>query len=116
MYSSDYTKEPIMPGQKGQITLKFDSTNFDGVVYKSAEVYANVSQVPIKLDSQQIFNPKNKKMFTTIFLQAQGGGDFFSMILPFCLNDCNFLLLNLETTNYQAKERKTISRFSKTRR
>jgi hypothetical protein len=24
-------KEPIMPGQKGQITLKFDSTNFDGV-------------------------------------------------------------------------------------
>lgn len=45
----DYTKEPIMPGQKGQITLKFDSTNFDGVVYKSAEVYANVAQVPIEI-------------------------------------------------------------------
>ncbi|WP_213190549.1 DUF1573 domain-containing protein [Cloacibacterium caeni] len=45
----DYTKEPIMPGQKGKITLKFDSTNFDGVVYKSAEVYANVSQVPIEI-------------------------------------------------------------------
>lgn len=45
----DYTKEPIMPGKKGQITLKFDSTNFDGVVHKTAEVYANVAQVPIEL-------------------------------------------------------------------
>ena len=58
----DYTKTPIAPGQKGKITLKFDSTNFDGIVHKSAEVYANVAQVPIELtftaDVQPAFNPK----------------------------------------------------------
>lgn len=45
----DYTKDPILPGQKGKITLKFDSSNFEGMVHKSAEVYANVAQVPIEL-------------------------------------------------------------------
>lgn len=45
----DFTKDPIAPGQKGKITLKFNSANFDGVVHKSAEVYANVAQVPIEL-------------------------------------------------------------------
>jgi len=45
----DYTKEPIMPGQKGQITLKFDSSNFDGLQNKQAEVYANVEKAPIVL-------------------------------------------------------------------
>lgn len=45
----DYTKDPILPGQKGKITLKFNSENFDGVVHKTAEVYANVAQVPIEL-------------------------------------------------------------------
>lgn len=45
----DYTKEPIMPGQKGQITLKFDSSNFDGLQHKQAEVYANVEKAPIVL-------------------------------------------------------------------
>lgn len=45
----DYTKEPILPGKKGQITLKFDSSNFDGLVYKQAEVYANVEKAPIVL-------------------------------------------------------------------
>lgn len=44
-----YTKDPILPGQKGKITLKFDSSNFEGMVHKSAEVYANVAQVPIEL-------------------------------------------------------------------
>ena len=43
----EYTKEPILPGQKGQITLKFDSANFDGLVNKQAEVYANVEKTPI---------------------------------------------------------------------
>ncbi len=43
----DYTKEPILPGQKGKITLKFDSSNFDGLVNKQAEVYANVEKAPI---------------------------------------------------------------------
>lgn len=43
----DYTKDPILPGQKGQITLKFDSSNFDGLVSKQAEVYANVQNSPV---------------------------------------------------------------------
>ena len=45
----DYTKVPILPGQKGKITLKFDSTNFDGLVTKQAEVFANVEKSPIML-------------------------------------------------------------------
>lgn len=43
----DYTKEPIMPGKKGTITLKFDSSNFDGPIQKQAEVFANVEKAPI---------------------------------------------------------------------
>lgn len=45
----DYTKEPILPGQKGKITLHFDSTNFDGTVNKVADVFANVEKAPVKL-------------------------------------------------------------------
>ncbi|MBW8361976.1 MAG: DUF1573 domain-containing protein [Kaistella sp.] len=43
----NYTKDPILPGQKGNITLKFDSSSFDGMVSKQAEVYANVEKTPI---------------------------------------------------------------------
>lgn len=43
----DYTKDPILPGQKGKITLKFDSAQFDGLVNKQAEVYANVEKAPV---------------------------------------------------------------------
>lgn len=43
----DYTKDPILPGKKGMITLKFDSSNFDGLVNKQAEVFANVEKAPI---------------------------------------------------------------------
>ncbi|QIY92151.1 DUF1573 domain-containing protein [Chryseobacterium gallinarum] len=45
----DFTKEPIMPGKKGKITLHFDSSSFDGNVQKYADVYANVEKSPIKL-------------------------------------------------------------------
>lgn len=45
----DYTKDPILPGQKGKITLSFDSTNFDGLVNKQASVYANVEKAPVIL-------------------------------------------------------------------
>ncbi|MEC5157430.1 DUF1573 domain-containing protein [Chryseobacterium sp. MP_3.2] len=45
----DFTKDPILPGQKGKITLKFDSSSFDGMVSKSAEVYANVEKAPMVL-------------------------------------------------------------------
>lgn len=44
-----YSKDPIMPGQKGNVTLSFDSTNFSGMVNKSAEVFANVDRTPIML-------------------------------------------------------------------
>ena len=43
----DYTKVPIMPKKKGKITLKFDSSNFDGLVNKQAEIYANVEKAPM---------------------------------------------------------------------
>lgn len=45
----DFTKDPILPGKKGKITLHFDSSNFDGNVQKYADVYANVEKSPIKL-------------------------------------------------------------------
>ncbi|MGI9652818.1 DUF1573 domain-containing protein [Chryseobacterium sp. RLHN22] len=45
----DFTKDPIMPGKKGKITLSFDSANFDGNVQKYADVFANVENAPIKL-------------------------------------------------------------------
>lgn len=45
----DYTKEPVMPGEKGEVTLSFDSANFDGLVNKEASVYANVDKAPIVL-------------------------------------------------------------------
>ncbi|MFL9834923.1 DUF1573 domain-containing protein [Chryseobacterium terrae] len=45
----DFTKEPIMPGKKGKITLSFDSSNFDGAVQKFADVFANVENAPVKL-------------------------------------------------------------------
>ncbi|MFC3159557.1 Protein of unknown function [Chryseobacterium arachidis] len=47
--AGDFTKEPILPGKKGSITLHFDSTNFDGNVNKYADVFANVEKAPIKL-------------------------------------------------------------------
>jgi len=46
----DFTKEPIMPGKKGKITLHFDSTNFDGNVNKFADVFANVEKAPIRIN------------------------------------------------------------------
>ncbi len=45
----DYTKDPILPGKKGQITLSFDSSNFDGLVNKEASVFANVEKAPVVL-------------------------------------------------------------------
>lgn len=45
----EFTKEPILPGKKGKITLSFDSSSFDGAVQKFADVYANVEKAPIKL-------------------------------------------------------------------
>ncbi len=45
----EFTNEPILPGKKGFVNLKFDSSSFDGMQHKSADVYANVENMPIKL-------------------------------------------------------------------
>ncbi|MGV4415240.1 DUF1573 domain-containing protein [Chryseobacterium sp. T1] len=45
----DFTKEPILPGKKGKITLKFDSSSFDGTVGKAADIFANVENAPIRI-------------------------------------------------------------------
>lgn len=54
----EYTKEPILPKQKGKITLSFDSSNFDGLVNKQAEVYANVEKAPITITFSANIQPK----------------------------------------------------------
>lgn len=54
----DYTKEPILPGKSGKITLSFNSTDFDGLVNKQAEVYANVEKAPITITFSADIQPK----------------------------------------------------------
>lgn len=43
----EYTKEPILPGKNGKVTLSFDSSGFDGMVNKQAEIFANTEKTPI---------------------------------------------------------------------
>lgn len=45
----DYTKEPILPGKTGKVTLKFDSNGFSNAVAKGAEIFANVEKAPIRI-------------------------------------------------------------------
>lgn len=45
----EYTKEPIAPGEKGSVTLSFNSTNFSGIVTKTAQVYTNTDNSPFTL-------------------------------------------------------------------
>ncbi|KUJ50455.1 DUF1573 domain-containing protein [Chryseobacterium sp. JAH] len=54
----EFTKEPILPGKKGKITLSFDSSSFDGAVQKYADVFANVEKAPIKLTFNANIQPK----------------------------------------------------------
>ncbi|UOU99751.1 DUF1573 domain-containing protein [Chryseobacterium daecheongense] len=54
----DFTKDPILPGKKGKITLHFDSSNFDGNVQKYADVFVNVEKSPIKLTFTADIQPK----------------------------------------------------------
>ncbi len=43
----EFTKDPIMPGEKGQVMLRFDSSSFEGFQNKQAQIYANVENAPI---------------------------------------------------------------------
>lgn len=45
----EFTKDPIMPGEKGNVVLSFDSSSFEGMINKSAKVFANVENAPINL-------------------------------------------------------------------
>ncbi len=54
----EFTKDPILPGKKGKITLSFDSSSFDGAVQKYADVFANVEKSPIKLTFNANIQPK----------------------------------------------------------
>lgn len=54
----EFTKDPILPGKKGRITLSFDSSSFDGSVQKYADVFANVEKAPIKLTFNANIQPK----------------------------------------------------------
>lgn len=54
----EFTKEPILPGKTGKITLSFDSSSFDGAVQKYADVFANVEKAPIKLTFNANIQPK----------------------------------------------------------
>jgi len=54
----EFTKDPILPGKKGKITLSFDSSSFDGAIQKYADVFANVEKSPIKLTFNANVQPK----------------------------------------------------------
>ena len=44
-----YTTKPVMPGEQGSITARFDSKGFKGTVYKSINVFTNANTKPIIL-------------------------------------------------------------------
>lgn len=58
MYGARLYKRPHFTRAKGKITLKFNSANFDGVVHKAAQVYANVAKNPIELTFTADIQPK----------------------------------------------------------
>jgi hypothetical protein len=47
--ASDYTKEPILPGQKGEIKLTYSTTNRVGSFERNATVLTNVPDTVFKL-------------------------------------------------------------------
>ncbi|WP_161636248.1 DUF1573 domain-containing protein [Saccharicrinis fermentans] len=40
--SVKYPQEPVLPGQKAEIEVRFDSSGFSGYQYKVIQVYANI--------------------------------------------------------------------------
>ena len=62
-----FTKEPIGPGQKGDISIEFDSTDKSGKIDKTITVYTNTSPnksiLYIKgnvVNTEKILNPKSE--------------------------------------------------------
>jgi Protein of unknown function (DUF1573) len=58
--ATDFTKNPVLPGQSAEVSLTFDSKGKIGMVNKSAEVYANVNNTPIQISFSAFINKKNK--------------------------------------------------------
>lgn len=50
----DWSKDPILPGEKGQITIEFNSSGFPGPIMKSIKVSTNAqpNDVYLKLKGQ----------------------------------------------------------------
>lgn len=46
----EFSKDPIMPKQKGFVTLKFESEGFRGQQQKYAEVFTNTEKTPVVLN------------------------------------------------------------------
>ncbi|MDR1810869.1 MAG: DUF1573 domain-containing protein [Prevotella sp.] len=47
--ASSYTKEPVLPGQKGEIKLSYNTANRIGAFEKSATVFTNVPDTVFRL-------------------------------------------------------------------
>lgn len=40
--ASDYTKEPILPGKEGNVTVTYSTTGRPGIINKSVTIFSNV--------------------------------------------------------------------------
>jgi hypothetical protein len=56
--ASDYTKEPILPGQKGEVKLTYHTTNRVGSFLRSATVLTNVPDTLFRLEIKGEVLPK----------------------------------------------------------
>jgi len=45
----DFTRDPILPGGVGEVTLSFDSSSFEGFQNKSADVFTNTEKSPVTI-------------------------------------------------------------------
>lgn len=54
----EWTTEPILPGEKGQLKIKYDAA-FSGAFHKTVDFYYNGPNSPIKLEIQgEVESPK----------------------------------------------------------
>jgi hypothetical protein len=57
---AEWTSDPIRPGGKGELKLKYDAA-FTGVFHKTVEFYYNGPNSPIKLEIQgEVESPKGR--------------------------------------------------------
>ena len=56
----EWTTEPIRPGEKGELKIKYDAA-FSGVFHKTVEFFYNGPQSPVKLEIQGEVESQGKK-------------------------------------------------------